>query len=46
MLVDEVMMGEHPKIARLIGDMALGVTTLGLRAQESTMRRQRDDALA
>ena len=40
--VDEATMREQPKMARLIGDTALGVVKLGLRAQEGAMRGQRD----
>jgi hypothetical protein len=45
-LVDEAMIREHRKMARLIGDMALGPTKLGLPASEGVMRRQRDAARA
>lgn len=44
--VDEATMREQPKMARLIGDTALGVVKLGLRAQEGAMRGQRDADLA
>jgi len=44
--VDEAMMREQPKVARLIGDIALGVAKLGLRVQEGAMRGQRDADLA
>jgi hypothetical protein len=40
------MMREHPNMARLIGDMALGIANLRLRAHEGAMRRERDAALA
>jgi hypothetical protein len=43
--VDEAMMREQPKMARLIGDTALGVAKPGLRVQEGAMRGQRDAAL-
>ena len=44
--VDEAVMREHPAVARLVGDMALAVTKLGLRAQEGATRGQRDATLA
>jgi hypothetical protein len=44
--VDEEMIREHRKMARLIGDIALGLTKLGPRAPEGAVRSQRDAALA
>ena len=44
--VTETMMREDPKQARLIGDMALGIVKLGLRAREGDVGVRRDQALA
>ena len=44
--VDEELMRYEPKMARLIGDMSLGIMKLGLQARESDASVRRDQALA